>query len=312
MKRKIIIITGSTATGKSSFAIDLAQKISGEIINADVGSFYKPLTIGTAKPNWKNELMWHHLFDILRQPVDYTVMQFRQDVQKLCSEIWQRGRVPIVVGGSAFYIRSLFYKQPEIEVSQLYVQELEASLVPSQQLWNDLRSIDQQRAYRIDPHDRYRIIRALAIFQGTGKQPSYFQQTFDPLASFLFIECVAARDLLYDRIDKRVEEMIHAGWVNEVKKLQNTEWEPFLLRKKIIGYDDILKMVQKEQDPVEVVAKIQQKTRNYAKRQITFLKKLKKELLAEVFPANIVGKVEQIDLTLCDVGLYISQLLSNF
>lgn len=311
-KFKTIIITGATATGKSNFALEFAKQISGEIINADIGSFYKPLTIGTAKPDWKAAGVPHHLFDILDQPIDYTIVQFRQDVQKLCRDIWLRGHVPIIVGGSAFYIRSFFYKQSDIEVSQAYVRELENSLVSSQQLWNDLRFIDSDRAYKIDPHDRYRIIRALAIYHGTGKAPSSFKQLFDPISSFLFIECGNDREVLYQRIDDRVHQMMQAGWVTEVSHLQDTEWESFLLRKKMIGYDDLLKVLRKGGDFVDVVPVIQQKTRNYAKRQITFLKKLKKEISAEVLPPKIVGKVEQIDLTLCDVGLYISGLLSNF
>ena len=105
----VIIISGATATGKSDFAINLAKKISGEIINADIGSFYTPLTIGTAKPNWKNQEVPHHLFDFIDEPIDYTVVQFRQKLQKLCNEIFARGNVPIIVGGSIFYIQSFFY-----------------------------------------------------------------------------------------------------------------------------------------------------------------------------------------------------------
>lgn len=308
-KQRTIIISGATATGKSNFALELAKKINGEIINADIGSFYKPLTIGTAKPDWQNEVVEHHLFDILDEPQLYTVVEFRKTVTRLCKEIWLRGRTPILVGGSAFYIQAFFYKQHEITVSASYVDELTHSLIPTQQLWNDLRSIDSSRAYQIDPHDRYRIVRALAIFNGTGKAPSDFKQIFDPVSSFYFIECSRDREILYNRIDQRVLEMIEMGWIDEVKALQDTDWESFLLRKKMIGYDDLLIALREEKAFTKVVPTIQRKTRNYAKRQITFLKKLKNDLGKEVLPVNMSGKVEQIDLTLCDVGLYINQLL---
>lgn len=309
IKQYSILISGATATGKSDFAIQLAKKINGEIINADIGSFYKPLTIGTAKPNWQQEEVPHHLFDILDEAQVYTVVEFRKQLIKLCKEIWHRGKVPIIVGGSAFYIQAFFYKQHEVAVSQSYVNELTHSLIPTQQLWNDLRAIDNVRAYQIDPHDRYRIIRALAIFNGTGRAPSEFKQIFDPVSSYLFIDCVRDREVMYKRIDDRVYQMIDAGWVDEVKALQDTDWQDFLLRKKMIGYDDILIALQEKKAIAKIVPIIQKKTRNYAKRQITFLKKLKNDLLKEVLPVHMIGKVEQIDLTLCDVGLYINQLL---
>lgn len=308
-KQPTIIISGATATGKSNFAIELAKKINGEIINADIGSFYTPLTIGTAKPDWKNESVPHHLFDILHEPDLYTVVAFRKAVAQLCKEIWHRGHVPILVGGSAFYVQAFFYRQHEVTVSQSYVDELTHSLIPTQQLWNDLRSIDSTRAYQIDPHDRYRIIRALAIFNGTGKAPSEFKQIFDPISSYYFIDCSRDREVMYQRIDDRVHQMIDAGWVDEVKALQDTDWEDFLLRKKMIGYDDILVALREKKPIAKVIPTIQRKTRNYAKRQVTFLKKLKNDVNKEVLPIHIVGKVEQIDLTLCDVGLYINQLL---
>ncbi|MBI2352748.1 tRNA (adenosine(37)-N6)-dimethylallyltransferase MiaA [Candidatus Dependentiae bacterium] len=312
-----IIVTGATASGKSFFALELAKRISGEIINADIGSFYKPLTIGTAKPDWKNEEISHHLFDILDRPVDYSAVQFRCDVQSLCELIWQRKNIPVIVGGSLFYLKSLFYGLASYEQKTVDDNTAVFEQMSNKQLWEMLQIIDSERASRICLQDRYRLLRALTIFKKTGKKPSFFQPYFDPFFSFIIIDCTPNdRTVLYAKINRRVEEMFFNGWLKEVESLKGSEWESFLLRKRIIGYDDLFYALCEELRSVDrdrLVALIQQKTRNYAKRQITFLKKLKKDITKDLSCQNkIGGKIEQIDLTLCDVGLYISQLLFNF
>lgn len=278
----IIIISGATATGKSRLAIQMAAQHSGEIINADIGSFYKPMTIGTAKPDWKNEKTPHHLFDIIDKPVSLSVTRFRERVIELCEQIWARGNTPIIVGGSVFYIRALFYRQHDIPGTEPFVARLESSDRSSIDLWKDLEAIDELRASQIDPHDRYRVIRALAIFQATGKKPSVFTQIFDPIAQFKFIICDRDRDELYDRIDRRVVQMLDEGWLEEAQAMRGTEWEKFLHRKKMIGYDDLLAHLANPDSKLDqMVATIQKRTRNYAKRQVTFLKKLEQGLNAE-------------------------------
>lgn len=305
----IMIISGATATGKSCLAIRLASEISGEIINADIGSFYKAMTIGTAKPYWQEESVPHHMFDIIDKPKSLSIVQFRESVKKLCNEIWSRGKVPVIVGGSAFYIRSLFYNQPDITGTDEIVKELEVSEKNSQDLWNELQAIDNKRAQAIDSHDRYRIVRALAIFKATGKKPSMFQPTFDPIASYHFIICDRDRSELYQRSDQRVLQMLDEGWINEVESMKKTGWMSFLQKKKMIGYDDLLLYLQDpSQDFKNIISRIQKRTRNYAKRQITFLKKLEKEVIRDQKLSKTKGSIERVDLTLCDVGLYIKQL----
>ncbi len=314
MKNYIIIISGATASGKSDLALKIAQEVNGEILNADIGSMYAPLTIGTAKPNWKSEKIMHHMFDILEQPINFTVVQFRERMKILIKEIWSRKRVPIIVGGSAFYIKALFYQQHEISDCLKFVTNLERDLqdgiIDSLQLWEQLNCIDSVRAQKIHPHDNYRIIRALAIFQATGKKPCEFEQMFQPLAPFYFIICKRDRQDLYQNINARVHTMMDQGWLDEVKALQNSEWGNFLLSKKIIGYDDLLRWLKlstcKNLD--ETLTIIQQKTRNYAKRQIIFLKKLESDVKKQISNGQISGSVQEINLTYCDVGLYIKGL----
>jgi len=316
MKRYVVLISGATATGKSGIALQLAQKISGEIINADIGSFYSPLTIGTAKPDFASETVPHHFFNILDQPDNFTVVQFRERLKVLLQEIWNRGNVPVIVGGSAFYIKSFFYKQHDIEGTDIWVRELEKLLVPSKELWLQLQSVDQQRASQINEADRYRIIRALAIFKATGQKPSLFKQEFEPLAPFYFVVCSRDRSDLYKRINKRVLEMVDSGWREEVENLRGTKWESFLRKKKLIGYDDLLENNNNDVVISDVFDVIAQKTRNYAKRQIIFLNKLQKELRQATSSGDLIGRVEEINLTLYGVGLYINglseQILKTF
>ncbi|MCX5923483.1 MAG: tRNA (adenosine(37)-N6)-dimethylallyltransferase MiaA [Candidatus Dependentiae bacterium] len=326
-QRGVVIISGATATGKSLLALELAKKISGEIVNADIGSFYTPLTIGTAKPDWmadskqivdgKEIEIKHHLFDILDCPDNFTVVQFRQRLKQLFQEIWDRGNTPILVGGSAFYIKSFFYSQCDIPDTGEWTAKLEASTQSTSELWQELHDIDPERAQRILKGDSYRIIRALAIFKATGKKPSLFQQRTEPLAPFYFIVCTRKREELYKKIDDRVLQMLEGGWQEEIEKIRGTEWQDFLMKKKLIGYDDLLGFGNMA-TPLnnEIVALIQQKTRNYAKRQIIFLNKLEKELKEAIDSGDLVGQVDEICLTLCDVGLYINglseQILKRF
>lgn len=326
-QRGVVIISGATATGKSMLALELAKKISGEIVNADIGSFYTPLTIGTAKPDWKADSkqmvdgkeieIKHHLFDILDQADNFTVVQFRERLKILFQEIWDRGNTPILVGGSAFYIKSFFYSQCDIPDTGKWTDQLEASTLSTSELWQELYEIDPDRARCILKGDSYRIIRALAIFKATGKKPSLFQQQTEPLAPFHFIVCTRKREELYKKIDDRVLQMLDGGWRKEVEKIRGTAWQDFLMKKKLIGYDDLLNFEDQEK-PLsnEIIALIQQKTRNYAKRQIIFLNKLEKELKEAIDSGDLIGQVDEICLTLCDVGLYINglseQILKRF
>jgi len=281
----MLFISGPTASGKTNFSLKLEKKLSeqcniqSEIINADIGQFYLPLSIGTAKPDWKNMPIKHHLFDIVDQPKDYNVVAYKKLLLTIAKTIWNKGKLPIVVGGSLFYIQSIFFP-PKNEIGDSKNNFIkEDGDEDSKNLWERLYQIDPKRAQTIHHSDTYRIKRALTIWEGTGKKPSEYEPEFkrEFHARIVFINL--PKDILYKRINMRTQEMItKKGWIEEVQNLKNTPWEPFILKKKLIGYPEIFEWVNtgaKKKEIPALITIIQQKTRNYAKRQVTFWKKLR-------------------------------------
>lgn len=304
----MIIICGPTGVGKSDFAELLAQQASGEIINMDLGQFYTPLSIGTAKPNWRNAAIRHHLFDILDTPAYFTVVAYRQRLLETCDQLWQRGILPIVVGGSAFYLKSLLFPPGEdaalLEMSHTHYT------------WQDLHAIDPDRAAALHQNDTYRLNRAMQIWHATGRKPSLQQPHFS-LPCNIIVLCVSRdRAELYNRINERVIMMMQAGWLDEVKSLLHTPWESFLRDKKLIGYNELVAYCSAPthaRNLDDTISIIQQRTRHYAKRQETFLRGLKKSLddaYAHYKDGKNVMEIRMVNLTLLDVNLYIKQLLN--
>lgn len=310
-----IVISGPTATGKTDFATSLATELPIEIVNADIGSFYTALTVGTAKPTWRDSPIPHHFFDVIDDTTSWTAPQFREKLELLLQEIWSRGNIPVIVGGSAFYIQAFFYKNHELaQPTTELMQSLESQ--SPQDLWEQLNLVDAIRAAKIDPHDHYRLVRALAIWHTQGQKPSDFVPLFEPLSSFYFLTLTRDRDQLYEMINKRVGIMMQAGWLQEVQELaRDAKWKDFLCKKKMIGYDVLLEYVQSQDVHKNLdasLAIIAQLTRNYAKRQITFLKKLQlnveKSIQTSSKNINLACRIEECNLTLCDLSLYIKQL----
>jgi len=280
-KKSIIFIYGPTGVGKSDYAVSLAKDLPIEIVNCDVGQFYTPLSIGTAKPDWKNEPVPHHLFDIIKEPVDYTVVEYKKALLSTCADIWKRGAIPVVVGGSGFYLKSLFFTPHEEEETPLLSILSSTSSEPSEpveHLWQRLESINPERARAIHPHDRYRIERALTLTAHNKKFACLQPRYQDLEVPYLLLCLTRNRENLYHRINERTGKMLQEGWIAEVKGL-NEDWRAFLNKKKLIGYDTIQTALQHEiQDWDKVAELIAQKTRHYAKRQMTFWRMLKKAL----------------------------------
>lgn len=270
-QRCIVVITGPTGVGKSDVALALAQRHGAEIVNADMGQCYVPLSIGTAKPDWRAMPVPHHLFDIVEQPQHLAAGQYRQRVVTTVHAIWQRDRLPIIVGGSGFYVKSLFFP-PRAGLEPHRDVVIKSTETSAAGLWQQLYDIDPARAGLIGKNDTYRIQRALAIWESTGTLPSQYAPIFEPPASFHCWVLMRDRDDLYRRIDQRVIAMLERGWCQEVEQLRGTAWEPFIRLKKFIGYDVILDHLNGDISRDLMTISIQQKTRNYAKRQMTFLK----------------------------------------
>ncbi len=272
-----IVIYGPTGVGKTDFAEKIASAISGEIINADLGQFYTPLSVGTAKPKWRESLIPQHLFDIIDTPQSISVAQYRTMALQEIQAIYARKATPLLVGGSGFYLRSLFFPPTSTNAEK---NAQSAREIVTEKNWELLHQIDPLRASRIHPNDTYRINRAIDLYHATGHKPSDFAPHYESVGILLFLYLTRNKDDLYQRIDLRTDLMMKEGWLQEVEQLRNTSWEPFLKKKKIIGYDDILEYLEnKNTGKLEpLIQTIAQKTRNYAKRQITFGNQLFKDL----------------------------------
>lgn len=312
------MITGSTGVGKTDFSLQLGNTLPIEIVNADLGQFYEPLTIGTAKPAWKNEKIKHHLFDIFSEPYSCTVMEYRLMLKNSLREIWSRGAIPVIVGGSTFYIESIFFEPSCI------AQGNDASFIPDQQAtWQALENVDPQRASEIHPNDHYRIKRALEIWKRSGIKPSLQKSSFKPLAPFFFYKITRDREDLYNRINQRVMSMFDQGWIEEVSSLMMTRWHDFVLMKKFIGYPDIGDYILQglpENKRTHLIESIAQKTRNYAKRQETYWRRLEKKIyncLVTAHGYTYVNRafIREVNLTYGDLAVYSNQqakLIRNF
>jgi tRNA dimethylallyltransferase len=292
--KSIIFIYGPTGVGKSDYAVSLAETFPIEIVNCDVGQFYTPLSIGTAKPAWKKEKVPHHLFDVLNEPRDYTVVEYKKALLALWEEIWSRGAIPVVVGGSGFYIKSLFFP-PSAE--SITVEDMKENFdgYATEDLWEQLQKYDPERAKTIHPHDRYRLERALTLVS-LHTSITTLQPTYKDLGIPYLLICLSReRDKLYERINERTKKMIQEGWIEEVVDLQKSSWAPFLKRKKLIGYDVILNALAQTEEYQTITEIITQKTRHYAKRQMTFWRMLEKNLAPHTSAPSMVKELSITD-----------------
>jgi len=282
-RHRVIIIAGPTASGKSDYALALARRIGGEIINADSAQMYTKVSIGTAKPlDWALSDVPHHLFDICTQPVDYDVVQYRKKVISLVSEIQARGNVPILVGGSLFYIKSLLFP-PQGIVSNVAAIPLDIRMLSTRDAWDHLHSIDPERAQQIHMHDSYRVTRALAIWYDAGMKPSLLVPQFTPPFPIYLIFLSQPVEILYERINNRTLHMLQSmGWIEEARSLMvEPEWKELVIKKGFIGYPALMEWVEAGEpvaEMAELIAQIQQDTRNYAKRQRTFWRSFLRQL----------------------------------
>lgn len=308
--KKILCIYGPTASGKTDFAASLAHYIPIEIVNMDSAQLYTPLTIGTSKPDWKATTFKQHMFDCLDEPTVMTVHAYRTMALRIVEDIWSRNKIPVFVGGSGFYLKTLLFP-----VQDAYPEEFNvASNAVGQDadLWNQLNAIDPVRAQAIHQRDVYRLRRALNIWCATGKKPSDMQPVYGPIAPYVLIKITCDREMLYARINERTYAMLNNGWLDEVRALVGTPWESFVTSKGFIGYAELINYIKQHTDLESATATIQRKTRNYAKRQEIFWRMLQKKLLNMAQNDTLSMKqIVEIDLTSANLNLYIKQLLDS-
>jgi len=276
--RDILVIAGPTASGKTAVGIELAQRIDGEIISADARQIYRFMDIGTAKPTAEERAAArHHLIDFINPDEDYSAGQFAEDASAVIGDILRRGKVPIVVGGAGLYIRAMFdgfSPMPKIPI------EIRARLkgegrdcLPA--LYERLCEVDPEWAAKIQPTDTQRILRGLEVYEASGKPLSEHQKVpptppIRQAASYfgLYWE----REALYDRINARARLMFENGLIEEAKSLRDRGYTPDLNALNAFGYREIFQYLDGETTLDRALADLQQGTRRYAKRQMTFFR----------------------------------------
>jgi len=261
--KKVIVILGPTAVGKTKMSVELAKNLNGEIINADSTQIFKELNIATAKiTEEEKEGIPHHLFDIKAKEDNYTVYEYQKDCREKIDDILKRGKTPILVGGTGLYIKAALYNY-EFEEQQ---SRSDYSVFSTEELYNKLLTIDPNTTIHLN--NRQRIERVLDYYNETGKLPSK-EKSDKLLYDTLFIGLTTDREVLYDRINKRVDAMIDSGLLNEAKWV----FESGCRTKAIttpIGYKELFPYFECKESLETCLNKIKQDSRRYAKRQYTW------------------------------------------
>lgn len=278
-KPKIIIICGPTALGKTATAMGLAETFNGEIVGADSMQVYKYMDIGTAKPTRDEQSrVTHHMIDIVVPDEHFDTKAYARLAREKVMELNSQGITPFIVGGTGLYIKALVHGLFEAGASDPCIRNRlkeEAQIYGSAFLHQRLSRKDPDTAKKIHPNDAYRIIRALEVYESTGKtmtqlhrEHSFKDNPFD----FLKIGLHINRDILYDRINRRVDAMIDTGLVGEVTGLLEMGYVSHLKSMQSIGYRHVVDFIQGRCEWNETVRTLKQDTRRYAKRQLTWFK----------------------------------------
>ncbi|OPJ57169.1 tRNA (adenosine(37)-N6)-dimethylallyltransferase MiaA [Alkalithermobacter paradoxus] len=276
----LIIICGPTAVGKTSISIKIAEKLRTSIVSADSMQIYKYMDIGTAKiSNEEMNGIKHYLIDEIDPITPFSVSEFQSLAKEYIHHIFTRGHVPLVVGGTGLYINSLIYDMDfsnTISNDNIRKQlEEEAVKYGPNFIHDKLREIDNESAERIHPNNIKRVIRALEIYTETGGKIGDFSNDIKPNDEYypIIIVLNRNRDVLYERINKRVDIMINQGLVKEVQKLLSMGYNESMTSMKGIGYKEIIKYLKGEYSLEEAIYTIKRDSRRYAKRQLTWFKR---------------------------------------
>jgi len=269
--------------GKTALSIELAKKINGEIVSADSMQIYEDMNIGTAKPNLEEmQGVKHYLIDCVSPKKRYSVSEYKKDAIGAIKEILGKGKTPIIVGGTGLYVDTLIYgiDFQEMEFDKVYRDELENMVLEGRlpELYEEAKKIDPEAIEKISPNDKKRILRILEIFKATGKNKT--EQNKESLKNGVPYNYVVFaldwdREKLYERINKRVDIMLEQGLVKEVEDLLQKYGDDMPTAMQGLGYKEVKQFFDGELTEEEMVEKIKQETRRYAKRQLTWFRKNK-------------------------------------
>lgn len=282
MKPTVYVIGGPTASGKSNLAVELAKRINGEIISADSMQIYKDMSIGTAKITPEEmQGINHYLIDFVSPDERYSVSSFKKDAEKAIEAILAKGKVPIIVGGTGLYIDSLIlgieFQDEKIDTEYRESLNKIAEEQGLQKLYNMAQAIDPVAMKKISENDKKRIIRVLEIYHKTGKTKT--EQELESRKSkikynYKVFAITMDRQVLYEKIEKRVDKMIEQGLIDEVQGILN-KYQKFPTAMQGLGYKEVVEYLENKTTKEEMVEKIKKETRHYAKRQLTWFRKNK-------------------------------------
>ena len=280
-KKTLFILVGPTAIGKTSVSIELAKRLNGEIISADSMQIYEGMDIGTAKiTESEKEGIMHYLIDEVKPDEEFSVSDFQKKANQYIDEISEKGKLPMVVGGTGLYINSLIYELDfttsvsNWELRDRYTNEAEQ--YGNEYIHDKLREVDPVSADRVHLNDTKRIIRALEVFEETGSPMSESYKNFRALNdkfNLVMIGLTMDREKLYERINKRIDIMLESGLIDEVKGLIGNGYDQHLTSMKGIGYKEVIKYLKDEFTLDETIEVLKRESRRYAKRQLTWFRR---------------------------------------
>ena len=277
---KVLVVCGATASGKTKLAVDCALKLDTEVISADSQLIYKGLNIGTAKPSMEEMRgIKHHMIDVIEPDESFSVSEYAAQAEPVIDSLLNNGKVPIVCGGTGFYINSLLvdlsYGTAAADVS---IREKYNGILlekGKEYLYGLLKNTDPESAEKISVNDTKRVIRALEIYEVSGKKKSEIRDGTAPKRGYFAVAVDYPREELYERINNRVDEMFGSGLLEEVTNLTLRGIDEKYQCMQAIGYKEVLECLKNGDTQSTMRNIIKQNTRRYAKRQITFFKKLK-------------------------------------
>ena len=297
--KKILVVCGPTASGKTGFAVQMAQKLHSEVISADCMLVYRGFDIGTAKPTEKERAgVPHHLIDVVGANEKFSASDYEALARPVCERLLAENKNPVVCGGTGFYIQSLLFSRSlgnvgaSEEVRRKY-ERMEIEL-GKEAVFARLQAVDSESAAKLHPNDVKRVIRALEIFELTGKKKSEQEDGFVARYPYVAVAFDYPREELYARIDARVEQMLQDGLVEEVQKILADGTSEQSQSMQGIGYKEVVQFLKKEISYSTMRDVIKQNSRNYAKRQITFFKKFPGLVWLEPSADNIAKVTEML------------------